>query len=287
MQKLCDVYLPFMNRKMLKVFRNWSRPMKKITLLLIFCTFTFIASGQKTTTKTKTSPSPAEIKVAEKKASQLISVVKKNGDRLTGMFVGGDTESVTIEMSGAKIPIPLNEILNINIGTEPEKPVESVTSVEQKQEESSTANLFLEAAVVYRSGDVVPVTRTEFYLMDEDVISLCRKAGVNPTSSTQRTYSNDYSKAIYTDIGFMMRYLQLPDYQKFGASFVNAIKPHIKYTVTTDFNGKATFNNIPKGKYFLFGMGSTRQSGVVWNLNIEFTENSQIILDAKNAAFAY
>ena len=37
----------------------------------------------------------------------------------------------------------------------------------------------------------------------------------------------------------------------------------------------------------LFAISSTRQSGIVWNLAIDTNTTKNLVLDAKNAAFAY
>lgn len=161
-----------------------------------------------------------------------------------------------------------------------------LVSVCSKNPQSQNSVLNVEAAVIYRSGEVVPVARTTFALLDDDLVTILREAGVRPTASTSRIYT-DYGKAIMADIGFSARYGSLPDYQKFSSDLAAAVRSHVKYTFQTDFSGKASLTGVLPGKYYLFGIGSTRKSGVVWNLAIDTTTTSNVTLDANNAAFAY
>jgi hypothetical protein len=73
---------------------------------------------------------------------------------------------------------------------------------------------------------------------------------------------------------------KLPKFDQFLEDFQ-------KLTFETDFNGKASVPNVPIGNFYLFAISSTRQSGIVWNLAIDTNTTKNLVLDAKNAAFAY
>ncbi|HRH44674.1 MAG TPA: hypothetical protein PKY82_23760 [Pyrinomonadaceae bacterium] len=244
--------------------------MKTFATILLILTFTLTLLGQNKPSST-----------LEKKATQKIVIEKINGDRLTGLFVGGNTETITIEISEAKLPIKISEVKAIWFGDVPEKVTEKSTAPV-----SETNNLSVEAAIIYRSGEVVPIARTTFYLIDDDVITIFKNAGITPTPTTSRI-QKDYTQAILSDIGFSAKYGTLPEYQTFIAKWTEAIKPHIKFTFETDFNGKASVPNIPLGNYYLFAISSTRQSGIVWNMPVDTNTTKKLVLDAKNAAFAY
>lgn len=253
--------------------------------IIFIVVLSFTVFGQTKTTKPKTT-TPKEAatlstETKEVKATQKVIVERTNGDKITGLFVSGDSESVTIEVSGTKIPMKLAEINNLRFGDE-------TMVVNQPIPTAQTPNnsLSIEAAIIYQSGQVMPVARTTFLLLDDDFISILKNAAVQPTQMTSKTYS-DYSKAIFTDMGFAERYGSLPEYQRFISSVAAALKPHIKYTFDTDFNGKAIITGIAPGIYYLFGSANTRQAGIVWHLPIDTATTNSVVLDNKNAAFAY
>jgi hypothetical protein len=43
---------------------------------------------------------------------------------------------------------------------------------------------------------------------------------------------------------------------------------HVQYTTLTDFEGKATFEDVKVGDYYLFGVTQTRGAFAIWNLKI-------------------
>jgi hypothetical protein len=250
-----------------------------LPFIILMLAFSVSAQVKKPVVKPIAKPTPiVEIK-AEVKPSQKVVVEKANGDRLTGLFAGGDADSIIIDLDGNKIIVKLSDISVLRFGDAPPTPTVAETK-------PAVPSLNVEAAIIYRSGEVVPVARTTFYFLDDDVVTILKSAGVQPTSMTGRTYS-DYGKAIMSDIGFSARYGSLPEYQSFSIKLAEAIKSHVKYTFQTDFSGKANLADIPMGKFYLFGIGSTRQSGVVWNLPIDTSIGGSLVLDVNNAAFAY
>jgi hypothetical protein len=58
--------------------------------------------------------------------------------------------------------------------------------------------------------------------------------------------------------------------------------------IMTDFDGKATFDDVPPGNYWLFGQTETRAAFTLWDLPIELKagENKKILLDQNNAIFS-
>lgn len=80
---------------------------------------------------------------------------------------------------------------------------------------------------------------------------------------------------------------------KYGAesnvpSGVNdAVKKHIVQTTTSDFGGKAKFNPVPQGTYYVFAIASTPKGFVIWNVKVELTSaEASITLDQNNAEIA-
>lgn len=95
--------------------------MKKLLPLFILI-FAFGTSAQvrKPTVKPTPKPSPtADVKTA----TQKIVIEKINGDKLTGLLVKADTESLTVQISETNLPVKFTEIKAVWFGEIPEKPV--------------------------------------------------------------------------------------------------------------------------------------------------------------------
>ena len=145
--------------------------------------------------------------------------------------------------------------------------------------------LSLEAALVFRSGDVKPMARTVFYLLDDDLAKILRAAGLK-TSQRYGTMQDTDQNLLFT-FGSASKYPSLEDHAQFYATATEALKPDIKQSITTDFSGKAIFQNVQVGNYFLMGFGLTPRGFVLWNVAVEIKPgSSSITLDQNNAAFA-
>lgn len=146
--------------------------------------------------------------------------------------------------------------------------------------------LSLEAGLVYRSGDVKPVARTEFHLLDQDLVKILEDAGVKPKEGSllARTAAQGNMNFAFA---LAAKYNSLPDNQPFYLAAMEAIKPHILKTVTTDFSGKANFEAVPAGTYHLMGLASTPRGFAFWSMPVEIKAGqTSIVLDQNNAAYA-
>ncbi len=154
-------------------------------------------------------------------------------------------------------------------------PSSSTTLANVKQEGSSPTpiprgKLELEAAIIYSFGGVQPVARQKFYLLDADLASILRKVSKIKNAKDDNLIS---SFGMFAKFGTIDK--ELAEIQK-----------HVKYEATTDFEGKAKFDNVECKKYFLFGLAPTRKSSAVWNIPLEIKEGSNtIVLDQNNAAY--
>jgi hypothetical protein len=149
------------------------------------------------------------------------------------------------------------------------------------------ATLSLETGIIYQSGEVIPVARTTFYLLDEDILSIAKKAGLQPSKISSSVYKDDIDNALIFDIGSSMAGKYQSLYTDFAQKFLAALEPHIIQKFTTDFSGKATVNNLERKSYYLFGVGATRKSSALWNLPIDLSKETSIVLDQKNATRAF
>jgi hypothetical protein len=145
----------------------------------------------------------------------------------------------------------------------------------------------LEAAIIYRSGNVKPVARTEFHLLDQSLVQILRAAGLQPDRRWIQPQGDD--EALVNTFAYAVT-TSLID-PTFLSKALPALKPHIIQTVTTDFTGKASFDSIKAGSYFIVGIAQTAtgSSGghAVWNLKVDVKPGtSNVILDQNNAVYA-
>ena len=149
-----------------------------------------------------------------------------------------------------------------------------------------TGVLSIEAGLVFQSGDVKPVARTTFYLLNADLAQILREAGIKPTdklSESAEPTDNDF----VLSFAFANRYAALDKYQAFLPAALATIKPHIVQSVTTDFTGKAVFEPVPEGVYYLVGVATPAKAIVAWNLKVNVKAGqSSITLDQNNAEVA-
>lgn len=148
------------------------------------------------------------------------------------------------------------------------------------------ATLSIETGIIYRTGEVVPVARTTFYLLDDDVLTIAKNGGVQPRPDTARIFKN-IDDALLSDIGYSLAGQHQYLYADFAASFLRVLEPHIITKFTTDFSGKATVPDLEMKQYYLFGAGATRRSNALWNLKIDLAKETHFVLDQNNAATAY
>ena len=245
--------------------------MKFLTLFLalLFC---FAPSFGQTK---KIIPKPTKIEtpiiVEKTEPIQTVIIEKMNGDRLTGLFVSGDVDSITINISGSQVKISLSEIANVNVNAK---------TVEKSETENRVIKptLSIEAALVYSYGGAQPVARTTFYLLDESAEKILADAGMN-TGRSQTSFVDTYAMATI--------YSLLPSQAKISAQGTAAITPHILEQTTTDFTGKATFEGLETRTYWIFAVVKTRSGYAVWNLEQSIIEGeNKIILDQNNAKTA-
>lgn len=148
-----------------------------------------------------------------------------------------------------------------------------------------SSNLSMEAGLVFRSGDIKPVARTTFYLLDKHPGTILKEAGVKPADKGQMDLE-DPEKLMFS-LGLAIRYAELPSEQPFLATAMEALKPHIIQTVTTDFGGKAQFSSLAAGNYYLMGVAHTPKGMAVWNLKVQLNPGqNSVTLDQNNAAYA-
>lgn len=150
--------------------------------------------------------------------------------------------------------------------------------------QSNSASIHLEAALVYQNGDVKPVARTEFLLLDDDLGKILNDAKCPMpyplnliTQDAQLQQVITYGKALLRPEGYTA---YLPEAAK-------ALQPHVLQVQKTGFDGKASFTTEAKTVY-LFAVTRTARGYVIWNhkLSVKSGEN-KVQLSQDEAAFVY
>ena len=136
----------------------------------------------------------------------------------------------------------------------------------------SKNSLNIKAALVYSFGGAQPIARTKFYILNADLNVIAQKADIDVRKTP-------LSLAITAD-ELQARITNKP------SRFMEAMKPYIVKTITTDFDGKAVFEDVPTGNYFLYGRAQTRSGWAIWSLSINTQGTQTILLDQNNAIIA-
>ncbi len=146
-------------------------------------------------------------------------------------------------------------------------------------------SVVIEAALVYRSGDVKPVARSQIFLLDADLVRILRGAGLKPVGLTASRGDTD-DNLLFT-FCMAMRFPSNNDFLSFYPAAVEAVKAHVKYVDSTDFSGHVTFEKIKPGSYFIYSLAETPKGFALWNLPVDVQGSvTKIILDQNNAAYA-
>lgn len=165
----------------------------------------------------------------------------------------------------------------------------------KKTATTAKGNLAVVAGLVFKLGDVKPVARTDFYLLDQDLEKIMTDAGFEPRKTnpigsvgglTGEKSGGNVGKSNIESFAVWNGYQSL--YSEPLQKAQEAIKSHIVGTMTTDFNGKGEFTEVKTGGYFLMGLTRIGKQTVVWNMPIEIKAGKQsIILDNKNASVIF
>jgi hypothetical protein len=139
------------------------------------------------------------------------------------------------------------------------------------------STLSLEVGLIYNNGDVKPVARTKFYLLDEDFA-----VTLKPFDETPGTVGSqlDLSRAISTSesIDEEHRAKAKAKYDQIIAT----IAAHTIATVTTDFSGKAKFESLTPGTRFLYGEFHIGKQRIAWNAQVELKPGADTALTLDN-----
>ncbi|MDQ3816459.1 MAG: carboxypeptidase-like regulatory domain-containing protein [Acidobacteriota bacterium] len=145
----------------------------------------------------------------------------------------------------------------------------SLIGCNQTEQKPVQHKISIKAAIIYSVGGAQAVARENFYLLKKDAFQIWKEAGLVKAG---KNFWLDFSiERIYET-----KEKPLP--------YNEAVKPYIVSTATTDFEGNATFENVPEGTYYIYAITETRGDGfAVWSYKVSTDETKTILLDNKNA----
>lgn len=226
----------------------------KFTLFLIVVVTTFLGASLTTDaqaqTKKRTTPQPVTTQTATTDDGRKV-VLKSNG---TWQY---DKEDSTV--------------------------AETTTSSRPKGRANGI--VLIETGLVFKSGDVKPLARTEFHLLDDSLANILRNAGLKPVKDYGSEDESD--RSYVSSFAFATKYGAVSRGDDFYPRALEALKPHTVQSITTDFSGKAKFPAVPAGTYYILGIGSTPKGFVIWNLKVDIKAGeTSVVLDQNNAEIA-
>lgn len=172
--------------------------------------------------------------------------------------------------------------------------------------------LAIEAQIIYTTGGPQPVARDTFYLLDSDFllnVKVPDMKGVRSLEEATKKMSPAENLKFTLDIAQANKKLQevarergvtLPNQQTDKEGSVMSIKliieewmmknkdyaPHFIQTATTDFQGRATFENIKSGDYWIMGVTETRADFAFWNQKVSIKPGeNKVFLSQENALY--
>lgn len=263
------------------------------TILMAMGLFCFVLNAPAQTQKPKAHTAK---KSALSKPKPVVSrprpatvILKNEGTGISGDITAITLDKISLLIEGKIYSYKLDDIASISFES-PEaaqsstQPTDATTPGEQSPEATSTAQvepaateppafgdipanqkittkenggtLYIEAGIVYNHGGVEPVGRVEFILLDS-----------NTKMHTAVAVRNILGLSSYTTDADMWELFE-----------------HTVQSVTTDFNGHATFKPVIPGQYYVSGITQTRGGFVTWNIPIQIAMGENFLtLDHNNA----
>ena len=252
---------------------------KFAVLMSLLCLTVFLAYGQ-TRRTTRPAPTPSVAPTATPTPTieipaRRVVVKLKDGRSLDADFLQASAKELHVRVAGNQLKIAMDEVAAIIISAEV---IAQAVTTPTPVPTPTTGTLAIEAGIIYKMGGNQPVGRTEFGLLNASLAILISDSGYRSRFGQidlisawgiDRQYPNNSNAGVLSRIDA-------------------AIKEHAVQTVTTDFNGRASFENLQPGSYFLFGIAQTRGGHAIWNLPIEIKAGqNSILLDQNNAASAF
>lgn len=160
----------------------------------------------------------------------------------------------------------------------------SFAGCKQAEQKPIEHNIPIKVAIIYNLGGAQAVAREDFYLLSKDAVQIWKENGLlNDEKRKIGDITIDDSQLF--KIEFLADRYNVS--QKKPSKFAEAIKPYTVKTITTDFEGNATFEGVLAGTYYIYAITETRGGYAVWSYKVSTQENKPVLLDNKNAVYAW
>jgi hypothetical protein len=145
------------------------------------------------------------------------------------------------------------------------------------QQPAPKYTLSFETGLVLKSGDVKPVARVDFYLLNRDPGNIAK---ITFERNVQQLIAKVTGDPVPAFPGF---FCKPGDTKLEYQGTCDIFRKNRVATTVTDFGGKGKFT-VPPGTYYLFGYATIGINQVVWNVKVTLTRDESIVLDNRNAA---
>lgn len=191
--------------------------------------------------------------------SKELENLRLRNDTLEGKIVGMETEPYSTRSN--------------KLNTESFRPtyIESL-EVNPSQDNQRDSNLYFEAVVTALNGKSKEAFYTEFFILDRDLETILRKAGIKLEEfSSITTYSELWARSRKNAFLF-------PGVQKtIRTALLSLVEKGEGRRVRTDVDGAAEIIGLEKGRYFVIGTASLGKVGVTWSVPISLKSGSNKI----------
>lgn len=190
-------------------------------------------------------------------------------------------------------PIVILVVLLVAFGTQAQTKSRTKTTRPQETRRPTPASLSIEAAVIYESGDVKPVARTQFILLDEDLNTILKPfpsmghdweaRPLKPLTPFRLGNDIENMLSVAEQVGsYAIPAERAAELKAEVEEIQKTIAAHTVASVTTDFSGKATFEGVAQRGKFIYGRFKAGRNELSWHMPVEVKPGANATLTLSN-----
>lgn len=134
---------------------------------------------------------------------------------------------------------------------------------------------------------VLPIAETEFYLLDESLVTILKKSGFKPEFVDRKRHKSKLTDKDYLTAA--AAFSSEDDQSALIALLINAgISKHKLFTLKTNRSGQANIKELGRGRYYVFGIGKMRDETFVRHFAVDIKScANRIKIDQYNAEIVF